>query len=386
MIEIVFWVCVGTTLWVYAGFPAAVALAGRFRNREVVRASVTPSVSLVIAAFDEEEQIARRLENALAADYPVDALEVLVASDGSTDATEEIVETFQERGVRLLRLPRQGKIPALDAAVREARGEILVFSDANTDVHPAALRALAENFADPEVGGAAGHTGYRLESGADSSSLGEGLYWRYDSWLKKMESRAGSVVSAHGGLYAIRRRLYRTPDDTAVTDDFMISTGVIAQGCRLVFEPRARAWEVTMSRADREFRRRVRLMTRGLRGVRMRAQLLNPFRYGFYSISLISHKVLRRLVAPLLPLLLLTSVLLAPRGGFYLAAATVQLLFYLLAIGGFVTRSRQLGQSKLLCVPFYYCLANAASALALVHFLRGDRIQLWQPQRHAART
>lgn len=386
MAEAMFWLCLLSIAYAYAGFPILVALAGQLANRRVQRAPVTPSLSLVIAAYNEEEQIERRLENALRAVYPKGLLEILVASDGSTDSTESIVERFAGRGVRLIRLPRMGKISALDAAVREATGEVLVFSDANINVEPGALWAMAENFADGAVGGVAGHTAYRQEEGAESSSRGEGMYWRYDTWLKEMESRTGSVVSAHGGLYAIRRELYQRPPEAAVTDDFAISTAVVAQGRRLVFEPGARAWEVALPVAGSEFRRRVRLMTRGLRAVALRPRLLNPLHHGFYSVVLFSHKVLRRLVAPMLPILFVASLLLVPEGGLYAAAAGAQVALYALASLGYLLRKQPSGQWKIFFVPFFYCLANAAAIVALLRFMRGDRIELWQPQRHEARA
>lgn len=382
--ELAFWTCAALAAYAYAGFPALVALAGTIRGRPVKKAPVTPSVSLLIAAYNEEEAIAERLENALATDYPASRREVVVASDGSTDATERIVAAYAPRGVRLLRLPRQGKMAALDAAARTAPGEILVFSDANTHVEPGALRAMAANFADPEVGGVVGHTGYRLPGDGESSSRGEALYWRYDTWLKEMESRTGSVVSAHGGLYAVRRELYRRPAEDSVTDDFGISTAVVEQGKRLVFEKEARAWEVAVPRASREFSRRVRLMTRGLRGVALRRALLNPARHGFYSVVLLSHKVVRRLVPATLPVLLASSLALAPRGGAWAGVAAAQLAFYGLAAVGWLARGSRAGRSRALYVPFFFCMANAAALVALFRFVRGDRIERWQPQRHPA--
>jgi len=379
-----FWLSMAVLVYAYAGFPLLVALVGRWRRREVRSAPVTPAVTLVIAAYNEEHVIGERLENALALDYPADRLEIIVAADGCTDRTGPIVARYAERGVRLLSLPRQGKIRALDAAVREAHGEVLVFSDANTMCEPGALRALVRNFADPSVGGVAGHTSYRLEVRTESSSHGERLYWDYDTWLKQLETWTGSVVSAHGGLYAVRRELFPTLPDGAVTDDFAISTAVVEQGYRLVFEPEARATEFAVPEAQREFRRRVRLMTRGLRGVALRRRLLNPFRYGFYAVVLCSHKVVRRL-APL-PLLGLavTSAVLAPTSRLYLAAAVAQGAFYLLAALGFLLRRARVGGLKPVYIPFYYCMANVASALALVQWLRGTRIERWQPQRQPA--
>lgn len=368
--------------YIYAGFPLLLILVGKLRDRRHQQGDVTPDVTLIVAAYNEEGCIEDRITNALAADYPADRLEVIVASDGSSDRTNEIVAAYPDPRVRLLRLPRRGKIFALNDAVRHARGSVLVFSDANTMAEPTALRALVRNFADPEVGGVVGHTGYRIEPGSESSSRGESLYWRYDSWLKELESRAGSVVSAHGGLYAIRRDLFEIPDEAAVTDDFIISTAVVEQGRRLVFEPEARAYETAIPRADREFSRRVRLMTRGLRAVASRARLLNPLRYGFYSIVLLSHKVLRRLALVPLALVLASTVALSTATPVFQAAVAVQLLFYSLALLGLHLRKRAIGQTRLLYVPFFYCMANVAAFTALLRFLRGDRIVSWQPQRH----
>jgi cellulose synthase/poly-beta-1,6-N-acetylglucosamine synthase-like glycosyltransferase len=380
---ILFWLSMSLLIYTYAGFPLLLAVVGRFRNRRVRQAPLTPSVTLLIAAFNEEEEIACRLENALALDYPREALEIIVASDGSTDATEEIVAAYASRGVRLLRLPRQGKVHALNAAVRESRGEILAFSDANTLYHPLALRKLVRNFADPQVGGVAGNTGYRLAAGSDSTSRGENLYWIYDRWLKRLETRAGSTISAHGGIYALRRELYQPLDDAAVTDDFVISSGVVEQGFRLVFESEALAQEVAVPRAGLEFQRKVRIISTGLRGVWKRRALLNPVRYGFYAVQLFSHKILRRLVPGFLVMLFLATLALVPHGGLYAWAGLAQAVFYALAGAGYLLRRRPFGRRKWLYVPFFYCLANAAALVALVRLVQGNRIELWQPQRQA---
>jgi len=379
---IAFWGSLALVAYTYAGFPLLLLALSRLGlRRPVEKTPDTPKLSLVIAAYNEEATLERRLENALGGDYPPDRLEVLLASDGSTDATEAIAAGFESRGVQLLRLPRRGKVHALDDAARRATGDVLVFSDANTFLEPGALRALAENLADPGVGGVVGNTGYRIREDAESSGRGESLYWRYDQWLKELESRTGSVVSAHGGLYAVRRELYRRPPDPAVTDDFAISTAVVVQGYRLVFEPAARGWEETAPQAGGEFRRRVRLMTRGLRGVALRRGLLNPFEYGLYALVLLSHKVLRRLIPATLPALLLASVFLAPQALHYRAALWGQAMFYTLAGVGYLTRGVAAGRSKLLYAPFYFCLANAAALVALVKFASGRKISRWEPER-----
>ena len=291
---------------------------------------------------------------------------------------------YASRGVRLLTLPRQEKIHALNEAVRHATREILIFSDANILFDRQALLALAQNLADLEVGGVAGNTIYRTKSGNETSSRGEILYWSYDKCLKQLESHTGSVVSAHGGIYAIRRNLYRPVEDAAVTDDFAISTAVVEQGYRLVFESEALAYEAAVPGARQEFRRKVRLMTRGLRGLILRKALFNPLRYGFYSVVLFSHKLFRRSVPLLLVLLFATSVLLSATDFFYLAAGVCQTLFYVMAGAGYWLRRTWVGQLKFLYVPFFYCMANAAALVALLKLLSGQRVELWQPQRHKA--
>lgn len=380
-----FWVALATLVYVFAGFPVLLAATARVLDRRTRHRGDTPSLSLIIAAYNEQDVIEARLDNALAADFPPGALEIIVASDGSTDRTRSIVAGYADRGVRLLDLPRRGKIFALNDAVRSATGAILVFSDANTMVEPHALRKIARHFSDPQVGGVAGQTGYTIQEGSESSSSGESLYWRYDTWLKTMESRTGSIVSAHGGLYAVRRELYQPPTDAAVTDDFMISTAVVAQGFRLVFEPAARAWEVAVPKSDREFQRRVRLMTRGIRGVVQRRALLNPFRFGFYAIVLLTHKVLRRLVPPLLLVLLGCSLVLHGIP-FFRAALLFQTTFYAMALIGFWARKRQVGLNRVLLIPFFFCMANLAALIALARFITGERIDRWEPQRHAEIT
>jgi cellulose synthase/poly-beta-1,6-N-acetylglucosamine synthase-like glycosyltransferase len=384
--QIVFWGCVALLAYVYAGFPMLVALWARWRGRPVRRAEITPTVSLVVAAYNEARGIAAKLDNALALDYPPDRLEILVASDGSDDGTEAIVASYAARGVQLLALPRRGKLYALDTAIERARGEILVFSDANTHFDRQALRMLVRNFADPSVGGVCGNQRHRRDAGRDSSGEGEKLYWSYDKSLKALESRAGSIVSADGAIYAIRRALYRKPASAAVTDDFAISTAVIEQRARLVYEPAAVAYEDAVGDARGEFGRKVRIMTRGWYGVLLRRQLLDPRRYGFYAVVLWSHKVLRRL-APVGLLALFAASLVAARSGpLFAAAAVAQAGFYTLALAGWLLKRSRAGRRGVLYAPFFFVLANAAALVALSRLLRGRRVERWQPQRPAPGT
>ena len=384
--SVLFWSVVAAIAYAYVGYPLTLALAARILDRRVRVGAERPRLSIVIAAYDEADGIEARIRNVLASDYPADLLEVVIASDGSTDDTVARARSIDADGVRVLDLPRGGKAAALAEGARRASGEILVFSDANTIFRPDALAMLARNFADPQVGGVAGHTGYVLEDGVDSTGRGEDLYWRYDTWMKSLESRTGSVVSAHGGMYAVRRELFRPVEDPAVTDDFAISTAVVDQGKRLVFEPRAVGWERTMADGGVELRRRVRLMTRGIRGVILRRRLLNPLRHGFYAVALGSRKVLRRLVPLGFPVLLVTSLVLAETGVFYALVAAAQIGVVALAGLGWMLRDSALGRSPLLYAPLFFCLANLASLWALWSVARGNRIERWTPHRHQARA
>jgi len=379
--KIAFWLSLAVIIYVYAGFPLLAAMVGKLRNRRVRKRPIKPKISLIIAAYNEEDSIAKKLENVLALDYPPEALEIIVASDGSGDATESIVAQYAARGVRLLRLPRQGKIYALNDAVAQATGEIIVFSDATAIIGKQALSELASNFADAEVGAVCGRMVNKRHVESDSTSQGEYLYWTYELWLKQMESLTGSTVSADGSLYAIRRELYRPPTDTAVTDDFAISTVVIEQGYRLVFDSEARAYEELAPTAASEFGRKVRMINRGLRGVILRRKLLNPLKYGIYSVTLFSQKIIRRLVPFFLFILFVSNLLLSSQGSFYFWAFIAQTLFYILAGVGYLIRDTRLGQLKCFCIPFFYCLANGAALIAIVKLIGGKRIDQWQPQR-----
>ena len=278
----VFWGAGATIVATYAVFPVGLLVRGALMRRPVRSAAIEPSVSIIIAARNEAADIGRRLENLAALDYPRDRLEVVIASDGSEDATAAIVARWAERGVRLLDLPRVGKADALNAAVAASTGEILVFSDANSMFAPDAVRALVRRFADPEVGGVAGDQRYEAAATGDALAEGERGYWDLDRLLKIAESRAGNVVSATGAIYAIRRSLFR-PVATGVTDDFYTSVQVVAQGRRLVFARDAVAFEPPAKSGGDEFGRKVRIMTRGLRGTILMRELLDPRRHGFYA-------------------------------------------------------------------------------------------------------
>jgi cellulose synthase/poly-beta-1,6-N-acetylglucosamine synthase-like glycosyltransferase len=386
MALLIFWICIGVLVYVYAGYPLLVIVAGKLRNKRVRCQEITPPITLLITAFNEEQGIRERLENALSLDYPSENLEIIVASDGSTDRTVEIAREFESMGVRVLEMPRRGKIHAMNAAVGYATGDILVFSDATSMYRPDALRKLARNYADPEVGGVSGIPQFIVNPASESSASGERLYFSYDSFLKLMESRSGSTVAGGGCMLSIRRQIYQ-PMPAYVTDDFAISMSVIESGGRLVWEPEAVALEEPAVKSNGEFQRKVRMMTRGFRSLILHKGLLNPLRYGWYSICLFSHKFLRNLVPLFLIALLATSAAALADGYIYRVTFVAQICFYLLAIMGLRLTHTKAGRSKLLAIPFFYCMANGAAFVALWKVFSGARIESWQPQRpqHAHR-
>ena len=385
MIAFLFWGTLLLVLYTYVLFPLIVLARGRLFSRPFRERDISPMVSIVVAAYNEGQSIGAKLDNLLSLDYPPHLLDIVIASDGSSDDTDAIVRRYHTRGVRLLSLPRHGKARALNAGVSVARGTILVFSDANSMFDRGALRALVSPFADPRVGGVAGDQRYLKGPTRAATADGERCYWDLDRRLKQAQSRAGNVTSATGAIYAIRRSLF-SPVPDGVTDDFVTSTRVIAAGYRLVFASRAIAFEPVAPSSEIEFGRKVRVISRGFQSVTTMRALLNPLRHGFYAVQLLSHKVLRRLVTVPLVILFGTSLLLWTHGPLYQAAALAQLLLYGCAALGLVSHRTRIGQTRILTLPFFFVAVNVAATIAAVRHLAGRRVVLWDPQRPPFRT
>ncbi|HEV2763387.1 MAG TPA: glycosyltransferase family 2 protein, partial [Pyrinomonadaceae bacterium] len=357
-----------------------VLLLSRLRGRGVARREgFEPTVSVVITAYNEERDLAAKLENTLALDYPKDKLEIIVASDCSSDRTDDIARSFAPRGVRLHRqAERLGKTAAQNAAVELARGEVILFSDATTLYRPDVLRAMLPNFADASVGCVAGRLVY-VDPGDSSVGSGAKSYWGYETFLKRHESRVSSLIGVSGCLYAVRRAAY-VPLYNEACSDFIIATKMVEQGLRAVYEPRAVCTEETNRRADKELRMRVRVITQTLSDLWRHRPMLNPLRAGFYAVELISHKVFRYLVPLFLAAVFAASAALAPRSPFYLLAFAAQVCFYALAVAGLVLERRGV-RHRLLALPQYFVLANVASVVAFYKFLSGERYARWEPIR-----
>ena len=391
MFLILFWGSIFIILFAYLGFPAILLFRARHSGRKAGESSAVEKskfqsggneklVSVLIAAHNEESCIVEKLTNLFSLDFDPNRLEVIVASDGSTDRTNELVSAFGNRQVKLLALPRQGKNATLNAAVAISRGEILIFTDADTLMNRNSLKQLLEPFEDPSVGAVGGDYRYLARS---ANTNEEKTYWNYDRILKRLQSAAGSMTSATGQIYAIRRQLFH-PIPEKLIDDFYVSVQAPSAHYRLLFAPDAVAYGTAAEAGKPEFDRKVRVVTGGLRTVWKVRHLLNPLEYGFYAFQLFTHKVLRRLLA--IPLLMITisSAALWQLGWFYQLAAGAQLLFHTCAAVGCIFRSHPIGRIKFFSLPFFFDLVNLACLVAFFNLLTGARYDVWKPARASA--
>jgi glycosyltransferase involved in cell wall biosynthesis len=368
IVRATFWGSLGALAWTHAGYPLAMGALARLRPRPVRKADVTPSVALVVSAHDEEAVIRRRVDNALALDYPEESLEILVASDGSTDLTDAIVGELAATNprVRLLQCPREGKVAAQHRAVRATASDVLAFTDANSEWKPDALRALVRNLADEEVGYVCGQL--RLES-PDGANM-EGVYWRYETWVREQESTASSITAGNGAIYAVARDAY-VEDDPKFGHDFGFPYLMEQNGRRAVYEPAALAVEKPAAEPEDEYGRKVRTIARAL-GHILSGRAFRPTR-PLYLAQLVSHRVLRYSTGILHLGLLTSNVLLVTRAPFYRRFLVLQLAGLGLAGAG---KAR-------LPVPgarlaYYYFVVTKATVAALVRYLRSGTPQTWE--------
>jgi cellulose synthase/poly-beta-1,6-N-acetylglucosamine synthase-like glycosyltransferase len=377
--QIIFWTSFAALFYVYAGYPLLVYLVSIIRPREVKKADFAPTVTVLITAYNEEKAIRAKLENTLLIDYGREKLEILVASDGSTDKTDEIVKEFAARGVKLFRQDgRMGKTYTQNKAVEQSSGEIILFSDATTAYEKDVLRVMLPNFADESVGCVAGRLIYVDES---KSGVGKGAqsYWNYETFLKKSESRAGSLIGASGCLYAVRRAAYQ-PMYAEACSDFLICTIVFKQGLRSIYEPEAVCTEETNQHTDKELRMRVRVILQTFTDLWRNREMLNPFRSGFYAIELISHKVLRYAVPLFLILIFLSAAVSAVYSNVFAAIFALQIFFYLIAFVAWILEKNG-KHPGVFSIPLYFVLANLASLIGFYKFARGESFAHWEPIR-----
>jgi cellulose synthase/poly-beta-1,6-N-acetylglucosamine synthase-like glycosyltransferase len=383
ILQVLFWGAAAVVVYVYVGYPLLLGALARTRNQNPQDDRHDfPRVTLLISAFNERAVIEAKLVNAMALDYPKESLEIIVVSDCSDDGTDEIVLGHANQGVRLVRLSeRCGKSAGLNLGVSRSTGELLVFSDANAMYEPDAIRHLVSHFADTNVGYVVGNARYTQLASKAASSESEGLYWKLETWLKQKESDFGSVVGGDGAIYAIRKELF-TPLLPTDINDFLNPLQIISRGYRGVYDARAVCYEEAGDSFEKEFGRKVRIVSRALNAIRRAPAVLLPWTQPRHWFALISHKVLRWF-APVFLIVLLISAFCLWQSSFYRLAALLQAFFYLFAGLGWMlqTRSRC---PKLLYLPYYFCLVNLASLFGIFKLLTGSLSPTWQTIRQPA--
>ncbi len=393
VLKIIFWLGFILVFYAYLGYGLVLWILVRIKRlfflQNAPETPPLPEVTLVVCAFNEEDWIRRKLDNSIALNYPRQLLQFCFVTDGSDDRTAEIVRNYPYpadlRWTLLHQPERRGKIAAFQRAMQQITSPVVVSTDANTLVNPEALLRLVHHFADPKVGAVAGEKRISMAEKDDASSAGEGIYWKYESLLKKWDAELWSVVGAAGELFAIRTACYEpVPPDTLV-EDFHMTMRIAQRGWRVQYEPGAWAAEASSASVSEEMKRKVRIAAGGLQAVWRLAALLNPLRYGLLSFQYISHRVLRWTLAPLfLPILLIVNGLLAFSGSlFYQVLLLAQILFYLAAFAGWVLEQKKL-KVKALFIPYYFCLMNWAMYAGFVRLMRGKQSVLWEKAKRAS--
>jgi cellulose synthase/poly-beta-1,6-N-acetylglucosamine synthase-like glycosyltransferase len=376
--KLLFWFSFAAVFYVYAGYPIFLAILSRFFRFRLPERGFTSRLSILIAAYNEESGIQRKIEQTLALDYPSELMEILVLSDGSTDRTDEIVKAFPDPRVKLLRVEgRKGKTNAQNEGVKVATGDLLIFSDATTVYHPQALRFLACNYADHRVGAASGRYQYFDPEGSSPTGLGSVAFWNYENLIKMMQSRIKTISGCCGCIYSVRRSAYTAlaPD---VISDLVQPLHVIQKGFRVVFESRALAYEETTQSTSDEFSMRVRVVTRGIRGLLSVPAVLTPWRFPWVAFQLWSHKILRWMVPFFLAILFGSNIALWSKPGYQLILI-LQAAFYLFALFSIVVPVHR--SLKALGFPLYFCTLNAAAMCSVLEVLRGKKYTVWQTVR-----
>lgn len=371
-----FWLSIIFIFYVYAGYPAVLLLLSKiiYKISKVNDINENlPFVSLIIAAHNEEIVIGNKLENCLALDYPHEKLEIIVVSDQSNDRTEEIVAGFASENIHLLKTERRlGKTGAQNLAVRQATGEILVFSDANALWEKGALKALVAPFVEPDVGYVCGRLRY-VNTRDGVVGYSEGLYWRYEIFLRKLESATGSITAGNGAIYAVRANNYHYFAGNE-SHDFEFPRYLNSKSIRAIYVEEAVAYEKTGSTTGDEFKRKARMMARVWGSIFRHPEALNPFCHGFfYTWKFISHRLLRYLAPLPLGAAFTFNIFLFSAGLIYQVLFTAQTVFYSLALAGAVYQLKP----KIFYIPFYFCLFNYASIAGMIRSLRGFTPAYW---------
>jgi len=374
MPEILFFFSVVLIVHAYFGYPLSLLLIGALRGKEVKKGSLVPSLTFIITAHNEEKRIQKKLENTLRLVYPRDKLQVIVASDGSTDRTNEIVQRYHNEGIEVLELTeRKGKEHAQKVAVGQAKNEIVVFTDVATMLDPDCPHHIVSNFADSSVGCVSSEDRLIRNDGKPS---GESLYVRYEMWLRRLESRVNTLVGLSGSLFAVRKGLCEDFSGE-MQSDFRMVLNCVGAGLRAVSDPKVIGYYQDVEEEKQEFDRKVRTVLRGLTVFFQHLHFLNILKYGLFSYQYFCHKLLRWSVPFLLVIAFLANILLATKSSLYLFLLLTQSSFYILGIGGMIWSIPFF--KTLFKIPGYFLTVNASILFAWLQYFKGKRVVMWVP-------
>ncbi len=390
----VFWLLLFIVFYSYVGYGILLGLLIKIKNRFSTLKNTPPQyhepeVTFIVAAYNEEAWIEDKIRNSIALDYPKEKIYFFFVTDGSNDATADRIINFKNPEgyhIELFHQPeRRGKIAAVERIIPFVKTPIVVFTDANTDINPEAIKKIVRHYADPKVGAVAGEK--RVEMSGEASGAGEGIYWKYESTLKKWDSHLYSAVGAAGELFSIRTALYQPVETDTLIEDFVMTMRIAQRGYKIVYESEAYAVEGHSANVKEELKRKIRISAGGLQAVwRLRA-LLNPFKYGVFSFQYISHRVLRWTLAPLaLPLIFILNWLLILRGGIWTNLYTfifwAQVVFYLTAVLGWIFEQFKV-KVKAFYVPYYFCMMNYSVYRGFGRLVTGRQSVVWEKSKRA---
>jgi len=382
--QYIFWTGLAILVYTYLGYGvllwAVVSLKRIFQRPKHVNGNnwEYPEVTHLIAAYNEAEMIEAKVKNSLNMNYPGGKMQVLFVTDGSDDDTPDILKKME--GITLMHRPeRKGKIAAVKRAMEMVHTPICVFSDANTLLNPEAIQRIVRHFSDPDVGAVAGEKRIYMPEQSAANAAGEGIYWRYESFLKRLDAELNSVVGAAGELFAIRTDLFpQIPADTII-EDFYLTVSIAMQVYKVEYEPEAYAMETGSASVEEEFKRKVRICAGGFQAISRLSALFNPVKYGWLTFQFVSHRVLRWTLAPLsLLIVLLSNIFLAiETGNMYIPLLVCQLGFYALAAIGYIRRNHKI-RKKMFFIPFYFIMMNLSAFLGFRRFLKKSQSVLWE--------
>lgn len=388
VLQLLFWIMLFTAFYAYVGYGFVIYFLDRTKkvlfpkSKYTFEDNYTPFITLLIAAYNEADFIEQKIQNCLELIYPKDKLKIIFVTDGSDDATPSIISKYPE--LMLLHEPgRAGKISAVNRAMQYVSSPVVIFCDANTLLNPEALLKMARHFSNPKVGCVAGEKKV-VSKEADTAASGEGFYWKYESFLKKLDSSFNTVVGAAGELFAMRTELFHATEKNAIIEDFVISLRIAGKGYKVVYEPEAYAMETTSANVKEELKRKIRICAGGIQSIVWLAYLLNPFKYGWLTFQYVSHRVLRWSLVPLFMLLLipLNVVLAKMLGGIYSLILIGQLAFYTAALLGWFLENRQI-KVKALFIPYYFFIMNYAVFLGFKRYIKGQQSVIWEKAKRA---